>query len=138
MSLTLFDSGLRMRRFIRSSLARVAMVLGLTLAISACAYDAPYYNGHNGYSTYSGNHYRDYDRGRYDRNYRTHRPDWRAQARHREAQRREAQRRHRSQAQRHHYKARGNHHSRPTARPSQKHGHATPHRPQRHDARHRP
>ncbi|MCC2595823.1 hypothetical protein LKR43_05665 [Pusillimonas sp. MFBS29] len=87
-------------RHARSRWLRGAIVLCLAFTVSACAYDSPYYRTSGGHSShYYGGHDRNYHRG----SYYPKRPDWRAQARHRQIQRRHHAelRRHRAQSRAH-------------------------------------
>ncbi|NYT78639.1 hypothetical protein H0A71_16735 [Alcaligenaceae bacterium] len=87
MSLTFFNRSNRESRHVGSLLTRAAVVVGLALTLSACAYDSPYYNdyggyghydGYSGYSGYRGNddyRYRNYGPGYYPRDNHSHRSD---------------------------------------------------------------
>ncbi len=57
MSLTFFSRLASSRRITRPRWVRSTIVVGLALAVSACAYDSPHYRSHGGYSTYQPGYY---------------------------------------------------------------------------------
>lgn len=127
MSFTLFSRFASTDRAKYSRWVRSAMVLGLAVTVSACAYDSPHYRSYGGHSSY---HHGYYSPGPVYRHY-SPRPDWRAQARHRQAQ----QRRH-AEIRRHHFESRKRV-ERQRFREAHRHRDAVRGKPRVHEHRHR-